>query len=88
MAAEVARELGFGELRALSLADRALVDRQADETIAGCASDAPEATDCSDANRTMRRLLVEHRALLELKTDEANTRLAEEGEVFAPEDDA
>jgi hypothetical protein len=88
IAAQVAHELGLGELGGLSPADRALVDRQADETIAGCGAEAADAADCSDADRTMRRLLAEHRALAELKADEANTRLAEEGEVFAPEDDA
>jgi hypothetical protein len=36
----------------------------------------------------MRRLLSEHRALSELQADEDNVRLAEEGEVFAPENDA
>ena len=48
----------------------------------------PEPADCSDADRTMRRLLSEHRALQEENADEANVRLAEEGEVFAPENDA
>jgi hypothetical protein len=88
IAAQVALELGLGELGGLSPADRDLVDRQADETIAGCATPATEPADCSDADRTMRRLLAEHRALAELKADEADTRLAEEGEVFAPENDA
>jgi hypothetical protein len=36
----------------------------------------------------MRRLLAEYRGLLHLPTDAANVRLAEVGEVFAPEDDA
>ncbi|WP_336490945.1 hypothetical protein [Methylobacterium nigriterrae] len=88
IAAHLARELGLGELATLSSKDRAAVDQQTDETIAGCSPDAPEPADCSDADRTMRRLLSEHRALKELKADEANVRLAEEGEVFAPEDDA
>jgi hypothetical protein len=36
----------------------------------------------------MRRLLSEHRALSDLQAHKDNTRLAEEGEVFAPENDA
>ncbi|WP_336492033.1 hypothetical protein [Methylobacterium nigriterrae] len=88
IAAHVAHELGLGDLAMLSPADRATVDQQTDETIEGCSHDAAEPVECSDADRTMRRLLSEHRALKELKADEANVRLAEEGEVFAPEDDA
>jgi hypothetical protein len=36
----------------------------------------------------MRRLLAEHRALEEQRGDEDNARLADEGEVPAPEKDA
>lgn len=88
IAAHVARELGLGDLAGLSPGDRAAVDQQTDETIEGCATDTGEPADCSDADRTMRRLLSEHRALKELQTDETNVRLAEEGEVFSREDDA
>jgi hypothetical protein len=88
IAAHVAHELGLGDLATLSPADRVMVDQQTDETIEGCGTDTPEPSDCSDADRTMRRLLSEHRALKEEKADEANVRLAEEGEVFAPENDA
>lgn len=65
IAAHVAHELGLGELAALSPADRATVDQQTNETIEGCTPNSPEAADCSDADRTMRRLLAEHRALEE-----------------------
>lgn len=76
IAAHVALELGLGSLAGLSRADRAAVDRQTDETIEGCSTDTEEPSDCSDADRTMRRLLAQHRAL------------AEEGEVHTSKDDA
>lgn len=88
IAAHVASELGLGSLAGLSSADRAVVDKQTSETIEGCRADADQPADCSDADRTMRRLLAEHRALEEMRTDEADMRLAEEGEVFGREDDA
>ena len=88
IAAHVARDLGLGDLAELSDKERAAVDQQTTETIESCDPTAPESADCSDADRTMRRLLSEHRALSELRADEDNVRLAEEGEVFAPEDDA
>ncbi|MBY0254932.1 MAG: hypothetical protein K2X54_26690 [Methylobacterium organophilum] len=88
IAAHVARDLGLGDLAGLSREERAAVDRQTAETIEGCDPASSEPADCSDADRTMRRLLSEHRALSELRVDADNTRLAEEGEVFAPEDDA
>ncbi|KAB1068548.1 hypothetical protein F6X53_31640 [Methylobacterium soli] len=88
IAAHVALELGLGDFSTLSAADRAVVDQQTDEAIEGCGTDTPEPSDCSDADRTMRRLLSEHRALKEGKAGEANVPLAKEGEVSAPRDDA
>ncbi|MGT2486180.1 hypothetical protein [Methylobacterium oryzae] len=88
IAAHVARDLGLGALAGLSPEERAAVDQQTAETIEGCDPALPEPADCSDADRTMRRLLSEHHALSELRADEANELLAERGEVFAPEDDA
>lgn len=88
IAAHVAHELGLGELAALSPTDRATVDQQTNETIECCTPNSPEAADYSDADRTMRRLLAEHRALEEQQGDEDTARLAEEGEVSAPENDA
>ena len=40
------------------------------------------------ATADLRRLLTEYRDLEALPADEADVRLAEAGEVFAPEDDA
>ena len=65
IAAHVAHELGLGSLASLSAADRAMVEQQTTETIEGCGTDTDEPSDCSDADRTMRRLLTEHRALME-----------------------
>ncbi|MER2264312.1 hypothetical protein [Methylobacterium oxalidis] len=70
IAAHVAQELGLGKLAGLSREDRAAVDLQTDETIEGCTADSPEPADCSDADRTMRRLLAEHRSLKEQQADE------------------
>lgn len=88
IAAEVAAELGLSDLVALSAADRAIVDQQTNETIDGCNGNAPAPADCSDADARIVRLLSEYRALEELRADEDNVRLAEQGEVFAPENDA
>lgn len=76
IAAHVALELGLGNLESLSAADHAMVEEQTTETIEGCNTDGDEPADCSDADRTMRRLLAEHRAL------------AKEGGVFHPKNDA
>lgn len=84
----IALELGFGDLDALAPADRAAVERQTDETIAGCGLDSAEPADCEEANLRLRGLLKELHALQVLRSDEADARLAEEGEVFAREDDA
>ena len=88
IATHVARELGLGGLAGLTPTDRAIVEQQTSETIEGCSADTTEPADCSDADQAMRRLLSEHRALSDLRADEDNARMAEEGEVFAPEDDA
>ena len=42
-----------------------MVEQHTAETIEGCGTDTDEPSDCSDADRTMRRLLTEHRALTE-----------------------
>src|ERR1700712_2929748 len=88
IAAHVARDLGFAGLAGLSPSDRTAVDQQTAETIEGCDPASPVPLDCSAADREMRRLLAEYRGLQQIRTDEGNVRLAEEGEVFAPEDDA
>ena len=84
----IALELGFGDLETLSATERAAVDRQTQETIAGCEADSSEPADCTEANIRLRGLLQQYRALQVLRSDEADARLAEEGEVFGREDDA
>ena len=88
IAALIADELGLGAPDTLSPSDRTVVDRQTAETIEGCDADAAEPADCSEATLRLRTLLREYRRLEELRTDELNVRLAEEGEVFSREDDA
>lgn len=84
----IALELGFGDLDGLSPTDRAAVERQTEETIAGCGIGSAEPADCEEANLRLRGLLTELHALQVLRSDEADTRMAAEGEVFAREDDA
>ena len=63
IAAHIASDLGLGGLAGLSKDEQAAVDQQTTETIEGCDPTLPEPSDCSDADRTMRRLLSEHHAL-------------------------
>lgn len=88
IAALVAAELGLGELAGLSEADRAAVDRHTSEAIEGYALDTDEPADGTEAGTELKQRLREYCALLELRTDEADARLAEQGEVFGREDDA
>ena len=70
IAAHIARDLGLGGLPGLSRDERAAVDQQATEIIEGCDPTSPELSDCSEADRTMRRLLSEHHALKDLQAGE------------------
>ncbi|WP_027173393.1 hypothetical protein [Methylobacterium sp. 10] len=88
IAALIAAELGLGDPAGLSEADRAAVGRQTSEAIEGCALETDAPADGKEAGTPLRQRLREYRALLELRTDEADARLAEEGEVFGREDDA
>ena len=88
IAALIARELGLGELGSLDPAERETVERRTDETIAGCGEPGTGAGDHAQASAGLQRLLVEYRGLKTLRADEGNVVLAEQGEVFSPEDDA
>lgn len=88
IAAQIARALGFGGLASLSPSDRATVDQRTSVAIEGYDPASPMAADGADADRELRRLLAEYRGLQQIRADQDNVRLAEEGEVFAPEDDA
>ena len=85
IAAVIARDLGFGDLDTLKAEDREAVDQQTAETIEARDHERANGT---DAHVTLAPLLAEYRALQQLHTDEADARLAGEGEVFSPEDDA
>ena len=69
IAAHIARDLGLGGLAGLSRDERAAVDQQTTETIEGCDPTSPEPSDCSEADRAMRRLLSEHHALKDAQAD-------------------
>ncbi|MGX5776152.1 hypothetical protein [Methylorubrum zatmanii] len=66
--------------------DRATLDRRVEAALDGFDPDTPEPSDPTDAER--HRLLRDLRGPRELRADHNNVRLAEKGEVFAPEDDA
>lgn len=70
----------------LDLQDRATLDRAVEAAIDGFDPAAPAPTDPADAK--LHDVLRNYRDLRELRTDRNNARLAENGEVFAPEDDA
>ncbi|WP_227439558.1 hypothetical protein [Methylobacterium sp. W2] len=88
IAALIAAELGLGDPAGLSEADRAALDRQTSEAIERGALETDEPADGTEAGTQLRQRLQEYRALRELRTDEADARLAEQGEVFGREDDA
>ena len=73
IAAHIARVLGLGDLAGLNRDERAAIDQQTTETIEGCDPTAPELFNCSEADRTMRRLLSEHHALKGAQADEDDT---------------
>lgn len=88
IAALVAMELGLGDLALLSATDRAAIDQQTEETIASYGEGGVAGSHADEANLKLRQLLHDYRALEELRVDENDVRLAEEGEVFGREDDA
>ena len=84
LAALVADNLGLGPLASLDAGQRAIVDRKMEAL-------ADEATSDEPADPTpshLREAVQAYRKARRLRADEANVRLAERGEVFAPEDDA
>ena len=87
IAAAIAQGLGLGGLASLGADERAEVDRRTAEALATGASGVPDDPP-TEAGTRLRWLLAEYRDLEALRADTANARLAEEGEVFAPEDDA
>lgn len=80
IAARIAQEFGLSDPAGLPDEDRARVET--------ATAAALEAEAVPPASPELQRLIAEYRALKELRADEGNARLAEEGEVFAPEDDA
>lgn len=82
IAALIARDLGLAELGSLSAAEREEVDRQTDWAIEAWRDEGGE------TDSPLARRLRDHAAQQTLRADEADARLAAEGEVFAREDDA
>ncbi|MFY9294158.1 MAG: hypothetical protein WAP03_26250 [Methylorubrum rhodinum] len=86
LAALVARRQGLGDPAALDSQQRAAIDREVEAVADGLDAAAPEPADPEAAQ--LHRAAAEYRAARQLRADEDNVRLAERGEVFAPEDDA
>jgi len=62
------------------------LDRRVETVVNGFDQGAPEPSDPARAD--LHRLIRTYRDLRDLPTDRNNVRLAEKGEVFAPENDA
>ena len=86
LAALVAHRLGFDDPSALDPPQRAAVDREVEALADAHDKAAPEPVD-PDAAR-LHRAVAAYCDARQLRADEDNVRLAERGEVFAPEDDA
>ncbi|MDR7039671.1 MULTISPECIES: hypothetical protein [Methylobacterium] len=78
--ARIAKEFGLGDPASLPGEDLARIEAATEAVL--------EADAVPPASPDLRRLIAEYRALQELRADEDNARLAEKGEVFAPENDA
>jgi hypothetical protein len=86
LVALVARRMGFADPIELAPQDRASVDREV-EALAD-RGDPAEAGPADPEAAQLHRAVAAYRAARQLRADEDNVRLAERGEVFAPEDDA
>ncbi len=81
-----ARRLGLGDLAGLDPDQCATLDREVEALADRADPAAPAPTDPDEAR--LHRAAAEYRAARQLRADEDNARLAERGEVFAPENDA
>lgn len=81
-----ARRLGLGDPAGLDPDQRGRLDREVEALADRADPSAPEPTDPEAAR--LHRAAAEYHAARQLRADEDNVRLAERGEVFAPEDDA
>ena len=81
-----ARRLGLGDPAGLEPDRRATLDREVEALADRADPSAPEPVDPEEAR--LHRAAAAYRAARQLRADEDNVRLAERGEVFAPEDDA
>ncbi|CAO4150674.1 hypothetical protein [Methylorubrum aminovorans] len=76
----------LARIEGLDPQNRAVLDQRVERAVDGFDPGAPEPNDPARAD--LHRLLRDYRDLRDLPADRANVRLAEKGEVFAPEDDA
>ncbi|WP_232628240.1 hypothetical protein [Methylobacterium sp. Leaf118] len=85
LATLVAERQGLGALASLDAGRRAAVEREVEALV-------DDGADHGDADASVpapiREAIEAYREARRLRADEANVRLAERGEVFAPEDDA
>ncbi|MFF8798512.1 MULTISPECIES: hypothetical protein [unclassified Methylobacterium] len=76
----------LARIEGLDPQNRELLDRRVETVVEGFDPGAPKPSD--PARVDLHRLIRDYRDLRDLPADRANVRLAEKGEVFAPEDDA
>lgn len=76
----------IARIEGLDPRDRSVLDRRVDLVVERFDPGAPEPSDPARAD--LHRLIRDFRDLRDLPADRNNVRLAEKGEVFAPEDDA
>lgn len=76
----------LARIEGLDPQDREALDRRVEAVLDNFDPGAPEPSDPARAD--LHRLIIAYRDLRDLPADRANVRLAEKGEVFAPENDA
>jgi hypothetical protein len=76
----------LARIEGLDPQNRAVLDQRVERAVEGFDPGDPEPADPARAD--LQRMIREYRDLRDLPADRNNVRLAEKGEVFAPEDDA
>lgn len=76
----------LARIEGLDPQNRAVLDQRVETVVEDFDPGAPEPSEPARAD--LHRMIRDYRDLRDLPADRANVRLAEKGEVFAPEDDA
>lgn len=76
----------LARIEGLDPQNRAALDQRVETVVEDFDPGAPEPSEPARAD--LHRMIRDYRDLRDLPADRANVRLAEKGEVFAPEDDA